>query len=99
MTNKLTLPDGVTVTAIISRATEAILVPKAIELVAALHRNFNQRRKELLERRQKRQADFDAGKTPDFLAETESVRRSELPSPRICRIVGWRSPVRPIARW
>src|SRR5580704_8955716 len=77
MTNELKFPDGVTITATISPATEEILVPEAIELIAALHRNFNQRRKELLQRRQQRQADLDAGKTPDFLPETENVRRSD----------------------
>jgi malate synthase len=77
MKNDLKLPDGVTITATISPATEEILVPEAIELIAALHRNFNRQRKELLQRRQKRQADLDAGKTPDFLPETESVRRSD----------------------
>ena len=43
----------------------------------ALHRNFNQRRKELLQRREQRQADLDAGKTPDFLPETQKVRTSD----------------------
>jgi malate synthase len=77
MKNKLNLPDGVTITATISPDTEEILVPEAIELIAALHRNFNQRRKGLLQRRQQRQADLDAGKTPDFLPETENVRKSD----------------------
>ncbi len=77
MTNKLKFPDGVTITATNSPATEEILVPEAIELIAALHRNFNQRRQELLQRRQQRQADLDAGQTPDFLPETENVRRSD----------------------
>jgi malate synthase len=76
MKNNLKLPDGVRLTETISPSTEEVLTPGAAELVAALHRNFNQRRKELLQRRQTRQADLDAGKTPDFLAETESVRRS-----------------------
>jgi len=37
MTNKLKFPDGVTITATISPATEEILVPEAIVLIAALH--------------------------------------------------------------
>jgi malate synthase len=77
MKNKLKLPDGVTVATTISPATEEILVPEAIALIAALHRNFNQRRKELLQRRGQRQADLDAGKTPDFLPETQNVRSSD----------------------
>src|SRR5258708_22441594 len=77
MKNKLKLPDGVTITATISPATEEILVPEAFELIAALHRNFNQGRKEVLQRREQRQADLDAGKMPDFLPETENVRKSD----------------------
>ena len=68
MKNKLELPDGVIVTATISPATEEILVPDAVELIAALHRAFNQRRKELLQRRQQRQADLDAGQNAGFSA-------------------------------
>jgi malate synthase len=81
MKNKLKLPDGVTISATISPSTEEILVPEAVELITALHRNFNQRRKELLQRRERRQADLDAGKTPDFLPETQNVRTSD----RTCR--------------
>ena len=77
MKNKLKLPDGVTITTTISPFTEEIVTSEAGELVVALHRNFNQRRKELLQRREQRQADLDAGKTPDFLPETQNVRRSD----------------------
>lgn len=77
MKNKLKLPDDLTLTATISETTEEILVPEAIELIVALHRKFNAQRKELLQRRQKRQADLDAGEKPDFLPETETVRRSD----------------------
>jgi malate synthase len=76
MTN-IRLPEGVKLTATVSAATEAVLVPEVVELISALHRNFNQRRKELLQRRAQRQADLDGGKLPDFLAETEHVRRSD----------------------
>ncbi len=77
MKNNLKLPDGVRLTETIFPATEEVLTPGVAELIAALHRNFNQRRKELLQRRQIRQADLDAGKTPAFLPETENVRRSD----------------------
>src|ERR1700740_2733980 len=77
MNKKLALPDGVAITATISPATETILVPEAIELVAALHRKFNQRRKELLQRRDRRQAGLDTGQMPDFLPETEKIRKSD----------------------
>jgi malate synthase len=77
MNSKLKLPDGVTITATISRETEEIFAPEAVELIVSLHRNFNQRRREILQRREERQADLDAGKTPDFLAETQNVRRKD----------------------
>jgi malate synthase len=54
---------------------EAILSGEALGFVESLHRQFQPRRRELLERRAKRQAEFDAGSLPDFLPETESVRR------------------------
>jgi malate synthase len=76
MKNKLKLTDGVTITATISPATEEILFPEVIKLIAALHRNLNQRRKELLTRREQRQVDLDAGKMPDFLPGTENVRQA-----------------------
>jgi len=70
MIDKLQLPAGVELGAIVSPATSKILVPEATELIAALHRNFNDRRKELLQRRCERQTELDRGKVPDFLTET-----------------------------
>ncbi len=55
-----------------------ILTPEALRFVAGLQRAFNPRRKELLARRQERQARFDAGELPDFLPETESDPRRRL---------------------
>jgi len=54
-----------------------ILSPQALAFVAKLHRQFEPRRQELLERRAARQREFDAGKRPDFLPETAAVRQSE----------------------
>jgi malate synthase len=56
---------------------EAILTPVALDFVAALQREFNPRREELLRKREKRKARLDAGEMPDFLAETRAVRESE----------------------
>src|SRR6202521_5788750 len=54
---------------------EKVLTAEALALVEKLHRAFDGRRKELLERRQKRQVElFDKGGVPDFLPETASVR-------------------------
>ena len=68
----LTRPAQVT-EAIEGRAAE-VLTPEALAFLAELHRTFDARRLELLARRQARQKRFDAGESPDFLVETQSVR-------------------------
>src|SRR5438552_1054810 len=54
-----------------------ILTAAAVEFVSGLARKFEQRRQQLLENRQERQKEIDAGRRPDFLTETASVRDSE----------------------
>jgi malate synthase len=54
-----------------------ILTPAALAFVAKLHRQFEARRHGLLARRAERQKEFDAGKLPDFLANTQQVRASD----------------------
>src|SRR5205085_3114838 len=49
---------------------------EAVAFAARLQRAFGARRSELLARRATRQQEFDAGKLPDFLAETRSVREA-----------------------
>jgi malate synthase len=56
---------------------EEVLTPEALELVAELHRRFDARRLELLAARMARQARFDAGERPDFLAETADIRAGD----------------------
>jgi malate synthase len=56
---------------------EEILTPDALELVADLHREFDGRRRELLDRRAERQAELDAGATFDFRPDTRELRESE----------------------
>jgi len=68
------LPQGVQVSAPISPAFATILTSEALAFVAALHRQFEPRRQELLAARAVRQKEFDAGKLPGFLAATKSVR-------------------------
>ena len=58
------------------RAAE-ILTPDALAFLAELHRRFDARRRELLAARQTRQQRFDAGESPDFLAETKAVRDAD----------------------
>ncbi len=71
------LPQGITVTGKVSKEFAQILTPEALGFIAKLHRQFEPRRQDLLARRAARQKEFDAGKLPDFLAETKSIRESE----------------------
>ncbi|MEU6728363.1 malate synthase A [Nonomuraea wenchangensis] len=56
---------------------DEILTPQALDFVAALHREFDSRRLELLEARQARQAELSAGGTLDFLPETKEIREGD----------------------
>lgn len=53
---------------------EKILTPEALEFIEKLHVNFDQRRRELLDRRQVRQKELNSGKKLDFLPETQHIR-------------------------
>ncbi len=67
-------PSDIVIKAPVSKKFEEILTPGALEFVAALGREFDDRRRELLDRRMKVQADIDRGKFPDFLEETRQIR-------------------------
>jgi malate synthase len=54
-----------------------VLTPEALELVAALHRELDASRRELLRRREERQRELDAGGTLDFLDATRDVREGD----------------------
>ena len=69
-----TMPEGVE---LLAPADDDILSPAALAFVARLHRELNPIRLELLERRQERQAELDAGALPDFLPETSQVREGD----------------------
>ncbi|ESA43774.1 hypothetical protein GE21DRAFT_183 [Neurospora crassa] len=71
-----TLLQGVTISGPIEEHQRKILTPQALSFVALLHRSFNQTRKNLLERRQLRQAEIDRGVLPDFLPETKHIREN-----------------------
>ncbi|MCX7890791.1 MAG: malate synthase A [Burkholderiales bacterium] len=75
MTDKF--PGGIEIHGRVTPEYRQILSDDALSFVAKLHRAFEARRQELLARRQARQKEFDAGKLPDFLAETKSIRESE----------------------
>jgi malate synthase len=70
-------PDGIEITGAIQDRFDEILSPKALELIAALHRELNGRRLELLDRRAQRVADLAAGGTLGFLEETRHIREDD----------------------
>jgi malate synthase len=55
----------------------SVLTPEAVRFVEALARNFEPRRRELLQKRVERQARVNSGELPDFLPDTASIRDSE----------------------
>jgi malate synthase len=57
--------------------SERVLTADALAFLAELHQEFGLRRNELLARRERRQADLDAGVMPDFLPETAGIRSAE----------------------
>src|SRR5262245_49331151 len=71
------LPPGIELRAPAVAGSGPILTPAALSFVARLHRAFESRRQELLERRAARQREFDDGKLPDFLAETAQIRAGD----------------------
>lgn len=70
-------PNGVDLLGPMEPGYRALLAPHALSFLIGLHRRFDGRRKALLEDRQKRQAEFDAGVLPDFPEETADIRASE----------------------
>ena len=74
---KLQAPKGVELTGEVPPEAAAMLTPDALALVAKLHREFNARRLDLLERRVQRQSELDEGRLPDFLSETLSIRQGD----------------------
>lgn len=61
----------------IKREYESIFTPGALRFLALLANEFEDRRQMLLEQRKARQERFDAGILPDFLPETEHIRRGD----------------------
>ncbi|HEX7046488.1 MAG TPA: malate synthase A [Gammaproteobacteria bacterium] len=59
------------------RAYDDVLTPAALEFVLSLHRNFTPRLRKLLEARQERQFEFDAGLLPGFDSTTAEIRRGQ----------------------
>jgi malate synthase len=55
----------------------AILTEEALKFLYALHKEFNPTRMQLLKDRLHRQENFDKGILPDFLKETEHIRKND----------------------
>ncbi|MCW3842276.1 malate synthase A [Micromonospora yasonensis] len=72
----MTNPDGVEVTGVRHPRYDEILTPDALAFLAELHRAFDPRRRELLARRRRRDAELADGGTLDFLPESREVRES-----------------------
>ena len=70
-------PERVKVLGPYSPEFAEILTPSALAFVAELHRHFEGRRRGVLARRAERQLDFEAGKLPDFLPETVTIRERD----------------------
>ena len=58
-------------------AQAEVYTPEAVAFVASLAEKFSARRDALLAKRIVRQKEFDAGKFPDFRADTKAIRESE----------------------
>ncbi len=80
--------SGVEVRTPTADRSSEILSPEAVAFVAVLHRKFNPTRETLLAKRAERQATFDAGRLPDFLSDTRTIREGTwkvTPVPRDLR--------------
>jgi malate synthase len=72
-----TYGPGIEINGRITPEYAEILSPEAVAFAAGLQRKFGARRAELLALRATRQQEFDAGKLPDFLPETRSIREGK----------------------
>jgi len=69
----------------LTEQAQEILTPEALDFIVSLHEKFNERRKELLVKREERQKRLDEGEQLHFLPETEQIRKGEwtiAPLPR-----------------
>ena len=69
---------GVKVLGAVNDTTAKILTRDACAFIATLHRSFDAPRRQLLQRRELRQAETDKGVLPDFLPETRAIREDPV---------------------
>jgi malate synthase len=72
-----TQTTGIEVIGAVKAQYDEILTPEALNFIEELERKFGGRRMELLQYRQKRQAEINNGKLPDFLPETKHIRNGD----------------------
>jgi len=70
------VPKGVQLAGDMTPEYAQILTFDALDFLATLHRRFDARRRELLERRSARQRALDAGQLLDFLPQTRHIREA-----------------------
>ncbi len=73
----MTTPAATSGVTLLAPDEAGILTPEALELVAALQREFGDRREELLRLRAERQQRLSEGELPGFLAATRAVRKGD----------------------
>jgi malate synthase len=71
------LPAGIEITGPMHDRYDEVLTTPALELIATLHRELGDRRRQLLERRGERARQLAAGGTLDFLEETREIREDD----------------------
>ena len=59
------------------RGADEVLSEGALDFLAELHERFDSRRRDLLARREERQAQFDSGELPDFPEDTREIRDAQ----------------------
>jgi malate synthase len=69
--------NGIQVLAPTPEEFKRVMTSDALDFIGKLSREFEPRRREILENRKKAQAAVDNGQFPDFLPETENIRKSE----------------------
>jgi len=72
-----TQTSGITVLGEMKPGFEKILTPAALQFIEQLERHFGEKRRELLQYRNKRQEEIDKGILPHFLPETKHIREGD----------------------
>ncbi|WP_160724263.1 malate synthase A [Bacillus sp. USDA818B3_A] len=72
-----TQTTGIEVVGALKAQYDEILTLEALNLIEELERKFGRRRIELLQYREKRQAEINNGKLPEFLPETKHIRNGD----------------------